>query len=79
MTEFGGLTVRQTNSQNLKSIGTVAGNIQMKIIDPDSGKVLGPNETGEACFKSPFMMTEYYNNPEKTKEAIDSDGKKIKK
>lgn len=75
MTEFGGIVVLQTNDEKLNSIGTVAKNVQMKIIDPDSGKILGPNETGEACFKSPHMMIKYYNNPEKTKEAIDTDGK----
>ncbi|KAF7988449.1 hypothetical protein HCN44_001022 [Aphidius gifuensis] len=74
MTEFGGIVVHQTNDEKLDSIGTIAKNLQMKIIDPESGKILGPNETGEACFKSPHMMIEYYNNPEKTKEAIDTDG-----
>ncbi|KAF7988087.1 hypothetical protein HCN44_007581 [Aphidius gifuensis] len=74
MTEFGGLVVHQTNDEKLNSIGTIARNMQMKIIDIVSGKILGPNETGEACFKSPHMMIEYYNDLEKTREAVDSDG-----
>jgi acyl-CoA synthetase (AMP-forming)/AMP-acid ligase II len=36
----------------------------IQVIDHDSGVQLGPNEVGEICVQSPFMMTEYLNNPE---------------
>lgn len=45
-----------------------------KIIDPDSGRILGPNEHGELCFKGAAVMKGYIGNQEATKHTIDSDG-----
>jgi len=45
------------------------------VVDPNTGKVLGANKTGEIWAKSSYMMNGYYNNLEATKNAIDSDGK----
>lgn len=38
--------------------------IHLKVIDRDTGEKLGPNQVGEICVKSPFMLTEYLNRPE---------------
>ncbi|XP_044588469.1 luciferin 4-monooxygenase-like isoform X2 [Cotesia glomerata] len=73
-TELCGIGTRQEKDYKKNSVGTIASNIQIKIIDPETGKILGPNEKGEACIKSPIMMTQYINNPEKTKQAIDAEG-----
>ncbi|XP_046833279.1 4-coumarate--CoA ligase 1-like [Vespa crabro] len=58
----------------LESIGTVSKNVQVKIIDVETGNTLGPNKTGELLGKSLIMTKGYYNNPQATKEAIDADG-----
>lgn len=49
-----------------------------KVIDTEAGRILGPNEVGEVCFKSDFIMKGYYKNPEETKKSIDSEGKNKK-
>ncbi len=36
----------------------------IQVIDNDTGVKLGANQVGEICVKSPFMLTEYLNNPE---------------
>lgn len=45
-----------------------------KVIDTDSGSILGPNEHGELCFKGPAVMKGYIGNIEATKQTIDNDG-----
>jgi len=36
----------------------------------DTGDLLGPNQPGELCLKSPMIMMGYYNNEEETKQTI---------
>jgi 4-coumarate--CoA ligase len=50
------------------SVGSVAPNVQLKIID-EKGENLGPNEQGEICTKTPVMFSGYFKDPEKTAEA----------
>lgn len=77
MTELGGCaTVQLPNNKN-GSCGIIAKNVQMKIVDPESGKILGPNQSGEIWIKIPSLMTGYYRNPEATKNTIDKEGKEI--
>ncbi|XP_043285765.1 uncharacterized protein [Venturia canescens] len=73
-TELGGASLQQSPDFKPSSCGRLVKNLSMKVIDPESGRILGPNETGEACFKSPFMLTCYYRNPEGTKKTVDSEG-----
>ncbi len=48
------------------------------MIDPDSGTVLGPNETGEIIIHGSQVMREYWRQPEATAEAfIEIDGKRF--
>ncbi|CAN7947504.1 unnamed protein product, partial [Ixodes pacificus] len=56
-----------------KTIGFPAPNVQMKIVEPDTGKVAGPTEHGELWVKSPTNMKAYHNNPEATVEVITPD------
>lgn len=48
---------------------------RLKVVDPNTGRILGANKTEEIWAKSSYMMNGYYNNPESTKNVIDSDGK----
>ncbi|KAL9952228.1 hypothetical protein ACROYT_G039450 [Oculina patagonica] len=56
------------------SVGLLLPNLECKIIDPDTGKILGPNQDGEVCVRGPIVMKGYINNPEATAQTIDSDG-----
>ncbi len=48
-----------------------------KIVKPGTQKELGYNEVGELCVSADTLMQGYYNNPEKTKKAmqVHEDGK----
>jgi len=77
MTEVGGfITVQQSNHKN-GSCGTVNNNVQIKIMDPESEKVLGPNQSGEIWIKNDKIINGYYRNPDETKSTIDEEGKEI--
>ncbi|XP_011690711.1 PREDICTED: uncharacterized protein LOC105451753 [Wasmannia auropunctata] len=75
MTELGNVGAMQLpNHKKNGSCGIVAQNVQMKIVDPESGKILDPNQPGEICMKIPSLMNGYYKNPEATKNTIDKEG-----
>ena len=56
------------------SVGVPAPNTECKIIDLQSGVMLGPGERGEVCVRGPQVMTGYLNNPEATAQTIDPHG-----
>lgn len=56
------------------SVGTLRAGTWGKIIDPETGKALGPNQRGEMCFKGSSIMRGYIGNKEATRQTIDSDG-----
>ncbi|XP_029676660.1 luciferin 4-monooxygenase-like [Formica exsecta] len=74
MTDYGGLCARQTKYSKPGSCGFVCETGRLKVVDSNTGRILGANKTGEIWAKSSYMMNGYYNNPEATKNAIDSDG-----
>jgi acyl-CoA synthetase (AMP-forming)/AMP-acid ligase II len=56
------------------SIGFLIPNTEAKYVDPESGKELGPNETGELLIRGPQVMKGYLGNEEATRHTIDDDG-----
>ena len=75
MTELGRVLIEQNeNSKIIDSIGFLLDNLELKILDKITGRVLGPNEDGELCLRSPVVMIGYYENPEAKKEMIDDEG-----
>lgn len=56
------------------SVGTLRAGTWGKVIDPDTGKALGPNQRGEMCFKGSAVMRGYIRNQAATRETIDADG-----
>lgn len=51
------------------SVGIAQGCVSLRITEP-AGGVLGPNQTGEICVKSPTVMLGYWNNAQATADAI---------
>ena len=56
------------------TIGMVHPHVEIKVIDPESGRTVPRGETGEYCTRGYSVMLGYWEEPEKTAEAIDADG-----
>ncbi|AZG45264.1 AMP-binding protein [Gordonia insulae] len=56
------------------TVGRVGPHLEIKVIDPVTGDTLQRGETGEFCTKGYSVMKGYWNDPEKTAEALDGDG-----
>lgn len=56
------------------TIGRVHPHVEIKVVDPVSGETVERGEPGEFCTRGYSVMLGYWNDPEKTAEAIDEDG-----
>ena len=62
----------------LQCLGIPTFGVDSRVIDPDSGRELGTNETGEIVIFGSQVMREYWHQPEATAEAfIEIDGKRF--
>lgn len=48
--------------------------VEVRVVDPITGKKVSPGESGELCLRGWNRFREYYKNPEETKTAIDAEG-----
>ena len=60
--------------KRVETVGKPLPECEVKIVDPETGENMGPNQTGEICCKGYNVMKGYYKMPEKTREVIDKDG-----
>ena len=58
----------------VSTVGRRYDNIETKIVDPETGEELGPNQPGEFCARGYNIMKGYYKMPEATAQVIDKDG-----
>ena len=56
------------------TIGRVHPHVEIKIVDPATGETVERGETGEFCTRGYSVMLGYWEDDEKTHEAIDDDG-----
>jgi len=56
------------------SIGRVHPHVQIKVVDPLTGETVERGKPGEFCTKGYSVMLGYWEDPDKTAEAIDADG-----
>jgi fatty-acyl-CoA synthase len=56
------------------TVGRVHPHVEIKIVDPDTGDTVERGATGEFCTRGYSVMIGYWNEPERTAEAIDGDG-----
>src|SRR5919202_6693341 len=54
------------------TVGAVHPHVEIKIVDPASGAVVPLGTPGELCTRGYSVMLGYWNDPEATREAIDS-------
>ena len=58
----------------VSTVGRVLPHVESKIVDPDTGELVPRGEGGEYCTRGYHVMLGYWNDPEKTADAIDADG-----
>ncbi|ATU08814.1 AMP-binding protein [Methanohalophilus portucalensis FDF-1] len=63
-----------TIERRVSTVGIEMPQIEVKIVDPDTGEKLAPGQQGEICCRGYNIMKGYYKMPEKTAETIDRDG-----
>jgi fatty-acyl-CoA synthase len=61
-----------TVDQRVSTVGRVGPHLEVKIVDPATGLTAPRGEPGELCTRGYSVMLGYWNDDEKTAEAIDS-------
>jgi fatty-acyl-CoA synthase len=56
------------------TVGRVGPHLEVKVIDPLTGETVPHGTAGEFCTRGYSVMKGYWNEPEKTAEAIDAEG-----
>lgn len=56
------------------SVGPPLPEVEERIVDAETGRVLAPGQDGELRIRGPNVMAGYYHLPELTREAFDADG-----
>ena len=56
------------------TVGSPLPNVEVKIVNPDTGETVAVGEKGELCSRGYLVMPGYWNDDNATKESIDSDG-----
>jgi fatty-acyl-CoA synthase len=58
-------------ARRVTTVGAVHPHVEVKIVDPESGRVVGRNESGELCTRGYGVMLGYWNDEPATAAAID--------
>ncbi len=71
-----GITMTRTDDSldlRVSTVGSALPNVEVKIIEPETGETLPCGTQGELCCRGYNVMKGYYNNPEATLKTIDKD------
>lgn len=78
MTETSPVSLQTASDDDVEArtstVGRVHPHVEVKIVDPDSQETLPRGETGELCTRGYSVMIGYWQDLEKTAEAVDGDG-----
>ena len=66
--------VSDSIERRVSTVGAVLPGVEARIVDPETGQILGPGTQGELQARSSMVMRGYYNMPEATAAAIDDEG-----
>jgi fatty-acyl-CoA synthase len=58
----------------VSTVGRALPDVEVKIVDIETGAVLPPGKQGELCTRGYLVMKGYYKMPEETEKVIDKDG-----
>jgi len=74
MTETSPISFQTANDDTIErrvsTIGRVQPHLEVKVIDPDTGEITPRGQPGELCTRGYSVMLGYWDDPEKTAEAI---------
>ncbi len=56
------------------TVGRAHPHVEIQVVDPDTGDAVERGQPGEFCTRGYSVMLGYWNDEEKTREAIDADG-----
>lgn len=78
MTETSPVSTQTRTDDSLErrvgTVGRVGPHLEVKVVDPVTGDTCPREEPGELCTKGYSVMLGYWDQPEKTAEAVDDDG-----
>lgn len=58
--------------RRVSTVGRVLPHLEVKVVDPETGRTLPRGEPGEFCTRGYSVMLGYWDQPDKTAEAIDA-------
>jgi fatty-acyl-CoA synthase len=58
--------------RRVSTVGRAAPHVEIKIVDPETGRVVPRGTPGEFCTRGYSVMLGYWNEPDKTDDAIDA-------
>jgi fatty-acyl-CoA synthase len=78
MTETSPVSTQTSTTDSVEhrvtTVGRVLPHVESKLIEPETGETVSRGGEGEYCTRGFHVMLGYWNDPEKTAEAIDADG-----
>ncbi|MGF1426849.1 AMP-binding protein [Kitasatospora sp. LaBMicrA B282] len=60
--------------QRISTVGRVGPQLEVKVVDPDTGATVERGVPGELCTRGYSVMIGYWNEPDRTAEAVDPEG-----
>jgi fatty-acyl-CoA synthase len=60
--------------RRVSTVGRKLPDVEVKIVDLETGEEVGPGEQGDLCTRGYHVMKGYYKMPDETEEVIDEDG-----
>ncbi|KAL0704715.1 hypothetical protein Bca4012_071140 [Brassica carinata] len=70
----GGAYMDMVDSRRYGTVGTLTPDVEARIVDPNTGRLLGTNQTGELWLKGPSISKGYFKNQEATSETFNLEG-----
>jgi fatty-acyl-CoA synthase len=61
-------------SKRVETVGRAMPEIEVRVVDPETGEELPPNTPGEVCCRGYNVMKGYYKMEEATRETVDQEG-----
>jgi fatty-acyl-CoA synthase len=58
--------------RRVSTVGRVGPHLEVKVVDPETGRTVPRGTPGELCTRGYSVMTGYWNQPDKTAEAVDA-------